>query len=383
MEKVYIKEKEVNSGLKLFLKPEYIYIPIDKNKKYKCMFKSGDYVYRDDIVVKYYDNYLYSPVSGYIRGNTYKYNSNGIKDKYIVIENDYKDKYKNINDKSSTLMDVYSRYDGGTLVINAIDMEPYIFSKRAFIKEYSYKILEIIDYLVETFNIKNIYIALADNNSYDELYKYIGTYPKIKLIKVNNYYGISNDRILLKELFNIRYRDDLLDKKMLVLDILSLNDIFNLIKKKRPKYEKIITIGGNMIKNTNIKVKTGTSFKEIVNFLGGYKDNEDLIFTVGGPLSGKQTINDDIVITGDITSIFVTKKNMVEEKECTLCGKCSRVCPVNLMPVFIANNIDNKKNLSKLDVNRCTLCGLCSYVCPSFINLKEYINKAKGVINNE
>ena len=109
----------------------------------------------------------------------------------------------------------------------------------------------------------------------------------------------------------------------------------------------------------------------------------DISITIGGPLSGRQISSDDIVITRDIAAIFITKEQTVKEKECISCGKCNSVCPIHLVPVFIMKNINNISNLKKLGTEKCTECGLCSYICPSYINLKDYIIKAKEMIADE
>ena len=381
MEKIYIKEKYTCKNIDKYLRPEYIYIPINNNK-----YKVGDYIYKNELIT----NNTYSPISGYVRENIYKYINNK-KVKCMVIENDYKEKYKNNNYnfnkekcintlKINNLIEDYEKYDIKYLVINAIDIEPYIFSKRAYINNYSAKILNIIDKIMNKLNILKTLIAVSSLD--DNLNNYIGTYPNIKIIKVDNYYPVSNSRLLLKELFGFTYSSTSLEKKVWIIDLLSLIEIESIIKNNHPKNEKIITLGGSCIKNTIIKVKIGTSLREIIKYIGGYKYS-NISITIGGPLTGKQIENDDIIITKDVNAIFITKNKNITQNKCISCGRCNRVCPANLVPVFIMQNINNKNNLNKLNINKCIECGLCSYICPSNIDLKNYIIKAKEVIENE
>ena len=53
------------------------------------------------------------------------------------------------------------------------------------------------------------------------------------------------------------------------------------------------------------------------------------------------------------------------------------VCPAGLIPVLIKDNLGNKENLNKLNVNKCISCGLCSYICPSNIDVRDKVNQAK------
>lgn len=380
MEKIRIKENKILCNMDEYLKPEFIYIPINNSNYLK-----GDYIYRNDMI----DNNIYSPISGYVREDINKYIGNK-KTKCMVIENDYKEKYRNNNYvfdkekfintlKNNKLIDIYDNYDVKYLIINAIDIEPYIFSKRLYINKYTKSILNIIDCIMNKLNITKSVIAVT--SLYDNLISYIGTYPNIKIVRIDNYYPVSNDRLLLKELFGITYNKTSLEKKIWVVDLLSLFDIESIIKNNKMGNEMIITVGGSFIKNCVMKIKIGTSFEEIIQYLGGSKENS--IITIGGPLTGKQIDNDEFIITKEINAIFVTENRFVNERECILCGKCNSVCPVNLIPVFIMKNIDNKRLLNKLNVNKCIECGLCSYICPSNVNLKKYIAKAKEVINNE
>ena len=68
---------------------------------------------------------------------------------------------------------------------------------------------------------------------------------------------------------------------------------------------------------------------------------------------------------------------------CIKCGKCTMVCPANIMPVLIMENIDNINNLKKLKCNKCIGCSLCSYICPSKIEVREFVNIAKEKVNHK
>ena len=60
---------------------------------------------------------------------------------------------------------------------------------------------------------------------------------------------------------------------------------------------------------------------------------------------------------------------------CIKCGKCSEVCPMNLIPSLIMDNPNMAKNLK---IDKCVRCGLCSYICPSKIDVREHIIKIRN-----
>ena len=98
---------------------------------------------------------------------------------------------------------------------------------------------------------------------------------------------------------------------------------------------------------------------------------------------GKSMPCDDVVITKDVTSIIVMEDHFEKNLSCIKCGKCTMVCPANIMPVLIMENIDNIDNLKKLKCNKCIGCSLCSYICPSKIEVREFVNIAKEKVNHK
>ena len=76
-----MKVKEITN----FLTSDYIYIPFKNGMKLDK--KDRDYIYKDELLLSDDNKKIYSTVSGNILGLT-KINNK----KYIVIENDFKDK---------------------------------------------------------------------------------------------------------------------------------------------------------------------------------------------------------------------------------------------------------------------------------------------------
>ena len=150
-----------------------------------------------------------------------------------------------------------------------------------------------------------------------------------------------------------------------------------------PLIERIITITGDMVKEkTNILVRNGTKLEEILEYIG-LKRNDDVIAICGGPMMGV-AVTEDLVITPNINSIIINKKEEIKEPTtCLRCTKCSISCPSKLEPILIKENLENKDNLKKLNVNKCIECGICSYICPAKINLRKYVKLAKEKVNEK
>ncbi len=63
-----------------------------------------------------------------------------------------------------------------------------------------------------------------------------------------------------------------------------------------------------------------------------------------------------VVITNAVTQLIYS----VDPSECTNCGLCIEVCPVEA----IAEAEIDGKMVSVIDPSLCTGCGLCSEICP-------------------
>lgn len=361
MKKILIKEGIVNRDYVSFLKPKYVYL------NYSEDIKLNTYIYKGDLIGE-----NYSSVSGFIRG----VKLSGDNRRYFIIENDYKEKRRRSSVKYLSNNNSFINIDRRVkyLVINAIDIEPYVYVRRVLVKEISYKILYMLDSVIKMYDIRRAIIVINDDYSFNLLNTYLGTYPNIKIIKVRNYYPVGNNDILLKELC--------IGKSNYVIGIERLMDIYKRINKGTFSDDVLITIGGNVLKKSiNVRVKEGTLLRELLLYLE--YEVGDYYLMRGGPLRGKMIKDDNVVITKDDYAFMIFKDNNYMEEECVLCGKCSDVCPEKLVPVFIMNCMKNKSSLKKTNLSKCIDCGLCSYICPSKINLRSYIDKAKDMVENE
>lgn len=417
------KPLKINSSYKIDynidvkFKPELVYIPLeDRNgNTYKYLVKEGDYVYKGQVVAinKSYDFPIHSSVSGYAVCGSNKIISNGKKIKCVVIENDFKEKYE----KSKLKKKDISKYTkemfiddlrengisglGGAdyptflkysidnikcLIVNAVECEPFVSCDKVVVANYADNILEAIDNILDIMKIPRAIIAISNNDvkSIRMFNKYIKTYPNISLSLVENAFPNGWERLVIRNTLGIEYDRYPSDKGIIVNNVSTIYAIYEMFKYNRPLTERVITITGTGIKKRkNVKVKIGSLASDVINEIDEYKNIKKPLFVVGGPMMGKSMPCDDVVITKDVTSILVIDDNFEKNLPCIKCGKCTMVCPVNIMPVLIMENINNIDNLNKLKCNKCIGCGLCSYICPSKIEVREFVNIAKEKVNNK
>ena len=102
---------------------------------------------------------------------------------------------------------------------------------------------------------------------------------------------------------------------------------------------------------------------------------------MGPTMSGPE----DIPIVKGTCGILCLTEQEVQLDEigpCIKCGKCVEVCPMGLMPLFLASAVEQRlydiaETYHAVD---CIDCGCCTYICPAKRTLNQWIGMAKNEI---
>lgn len=408
------KKKELNK----YLNPNIVYIPLinGNDEDVTILVSKDDYVYKNMMIAKTKGIFrisINSSISGVVLGIEERKCANGRLVKCLAIENDFKENVKSNNSLKKNIIEyskdefinilrecgivgmggasfpTYVKYDTDkkikTLIVNAVECEPYITADYKLLMEKVDKILETVDAIMNINNIDEAIIAVKKINKevINKINNYIGSYDKIKLILVPNKYPAGWERTLIKEVTGLNYTNLPIEQGIVVNNVSTIYAIYEALKYHKCITERIITFSGNMLLNPqNILVKIGTSIDELINkHLKLKGDNCDIV--AGGPMMGN-LVSKDLVVSANLNCVLFMKH--VEEcnlKECLRCGKCNNVCPARITPVLIKDNVYNKEVLKDMMVNRCVECGLCSYICPSKIDVRSFVRQAKKTLKED
>ena len=410
------KKQTLGHALTKYMRPKYVYIPLINagDTNITVLVQKGDYVNKGTPVARRKGTFkipLISSVSGTVVGFEEHLCYNGEMVKCIKIENDFKDSELNVK-KNKKLTDIskkdfielikekgiigmggagfptYAKYESkrkiNTLIVNAVECEPYITADYEIGINFTDEILEAIDAILEINEIEECFIAIKKNN--DDLIKefnnHIGTYPKIKLFLVEDMYPMGWERMIIKKIMKEDYERLPIELGVVVNNISTIYAIYGALKYNRALTERTVTFAGDMLKvPQNIVVKIGTPVREIIESIEGYKRAKDITFIAGGPMMGSSLPSDDLIITPNLNCVLVLRKRTEElSLPCIRCGKCIEVCPAMLSPVIIKDNLNNIEELKKLNVEKCIECGSCSFICPSGLQVRECIKLAKEKI---
>lgn len=408
------KSMSLNHELVECKRPEKVSIPLVNHSKFdcECLVKEGDKVLKGSVIGKRDDNIdlpIHSSVSGKVVAIEEKLYSDGQLVKCVVIENDFTEKSVDLRGAKKNI-DSYSQEDfidilkecavtgmGGadfptyikyktklnTIIVNAVECEPYITADHMMVKLYANEILEAIDAVMEINGINKGIIAIKENNidMRDEFVRYLGTYPKIEIAMVRNVYPIGWEKLLIKELLNIEYEKLPSDEGIVVNNVSTMYAIYKALKYRRPISKRIVTVTGECFKEPkNILIKLGTSMTKVIEEFGGYKDSEKIRFIAGGPMMGTCLTDDNLIVTKNLSCVLMLDDIEEPALPCIRCGRCIDICPANICPILIKEKVNDFASLKYLHPEKCIECGLCSYICPSKIRIRESVREAKKEI---
>ena len=363
------KAIKLNQKILNYLNPDFVYIPIEKG--FELKIKTNDQINKEGILLQKNNQYIYSPISGKVIGACNIQVGNK-KTKGIVVENDFCEKTPKISgikryinnyskEEALSLIKEFNAYHGNfkgnSMVINGIDAEPYVLTNSYIIGKYTNEILETIDALSTIFELHRSYFAIKNNDTENvhQLVHHIGTYPNINLKLMADLYPIGDKKILINSLISSRKQQG----GVIYLTVSEIYAIYNVLKRKRPITEVIITVTGDMLDEAKVlNVKVGTSLKDILENNFKIKAGEYKI-VINGLMGGYEINTLDFVINPNITAIFITSLPKTFKKKCINCGMCHTKCPYGCDP------------RSNYRMENCTDCGICSYVCPANVNFRK------------
>lgn len=364
-----------NGNISEFLDPDFVYVPIRKG--FDILVKEGEDVLKGSPIMENNLNKTLSPVSGRVV-KIEKKNVDGQNGDCLVIENNFEEKEKTYRRRKeikyeaseiiSGLYDYYFKYIASVLeskkinnlIITSIEDEPYIANNEYIIYHYATEILDMIDILVKTFDIKRSAIAIksSDTKNIEKYLSKLGTYPKISLSLIEDKYLLGKPFFLLEYL-------ELNEMDTLVIDAKTLYQMSNAIKYNKHSFETFITIAGPCVEKSEIvKVKLGTKISDVIKKTVKVKKGTNS-YILNGLMTGVEVNPKDAVISQETKGIIIIPKEENNASPCNRCGLCFKVCPVKVNPKKV---MDTKKVSSN-----CIDCGLCTYICPCHINLRKFL----------
>ncbi|WP_368240649.1 4Fe-4S dicluster domain-containing protein [Clostridium paraputrificum] len=380
-----IKQTKISKEESLYPTKQCVFYLEGKGVNTTALVKKGDEVVVGSVIGKEKED-LSIPVLSSVNGSVVEirdtYNTDGKKSKAVVVEvkENTKLEEKEVDINSLSKEEILNKIQEFGLVDEAgvpLSLKYRAFSgNKLLVKSFSYE--------------SNIAYYDLLNTKEKEINKALEVLNKLFVsleIKKADSKSVSKKTIELKreELISKFFGKGVKNEEVIVEDILSLVYLGECFLSGQPHLDEYVVVSGSAIKeNVLLKVKLGTTLDEVLEKLGGSKEELGKI-VVGGALGGIPQFSDDSAISYNAKAIlFLNTKDATKatESPCIRCAKCLRACPEGLNPIKLMELWERgeKEEFLKFGGNKCIECGLCSYVCPSKIEVANKIVTAKAFI---
>ncbi|MFD3157144.1 electron transport complex subunit RsxC [Haloimpatiens sp. FM7330] len=276
-----------------------------------------------------------------------------------------------------------------SIIVNAAECEPYLTCDHRLMLEETKKIVIGLDIILKMFPKAKGYIGI-ENNKLDAI-KLMNdaakSFPNIEVKALKTKYPQGAEKQLIYSITKREVPSGKLpaDVGCIVQNVGTMHAIYKAVSFGLPLTERIVTVTGEAIKEPkNLRVKLGTSVRELIEACGGFKEDPIKVIS-GGPMMGMTLSTLDIpVIKGTSGILCLTKTQAVlpNPTNCIRCGKCVDACPMNLIPGKLKSLAERHEydEFEKLNGLDCIECGCCTFVCPAKNHLVQSIRTAKRVV---
>jgi electron transport complex protein RnfC len=281
-----------------------------------------------------------------------------------------------------------------TLIINGVECEPYITCDDMLMRSYAAEVIRGCGYLQRILGPRITLIAIEDNKpeAIAAMTRALDDHPlaDTEIIAIPTIYPSGGEKQLIQVLTGkeVPHGQLAFDIGLLCQNVGTCAAITRALEQDQPLISRVVTCtGDNIAQPSNWEVPLGTPIRHLIEQAGGYLDEHAAYLVMGGPMMGIALSSDELPVVKASNCIMVMREETIPHApgyhdECIRCGKCTEVCPAQLLPQQLywharARNFERTQEFHLFD---CIECGCCSAVCPSQIPLVQYYRAAKSEI---
>ena len=416
------------SQIKHMPAPEEVSIPLSQHIGAHCAptVKVGDKVAKGQVIGDVTAGLgcpVHASISGTVKAIEDKYNAMGVKVAHVVIENDGENaispdvrpydktleeltfddvvdvvRSAGISGMGGATFPTYAKIQSArgkvdTLIVNCAECEPYITANHRLLLESPEAVIGGMKLMLKVFGIPHGDLAVEDNKR-DAIKVAQGMTEETDLINVRvlkTKYPQGDERQLIYALTGRQIPAGGLpaDVKCIVFNAETVASIYKAFTTGMPLVERVVTVDGDCVNTpSNVMVPIGTSYRDLVEFCGGFKCDPNKVIS-GGPMMGAAQWDLDAPVTKGTSALLLFSEPHPPKYEqpvaCIHCGRCVSVCQMHLMPNYISmfSRAGKFDLCEKYNVMSCVECGACSYICPAGVQITADNRVAKAKINEK
>ena len=278
-----------------------------------------------------------------------------------------------------------------TLIINGAECEPWITCDDMLMRSRPDAIMAGIRHLQAILQPGETLIGIEDNKpeaiaAMQQALDDAGL-DNTRLIPIPTLYPSGGEKQLIKILtgHEVRSRHLAFEIGLLCQNVGTCAAISDALDRGEPLTHRIVTVTGTGVREPgNWRVPLGTPFAHLVEEAGGFTiERPEPI--MGGPMMGFEVRLDATTVKAANCLLILNRDHRPEEHECVRCGRCTDVCPAQLLPQQLywysrARQFDKAEEYHLFD---CIECGCCAAVCPSHLPLVQLYRYARSELREQ
>lgn len=277
-----------------------------------------------------------------------------------------------------------------TLIINGAECEPYLTADHRLMVEQAGKIWEGCQILQKILGADKVIIAIEDNKpeaiaAMEKAMEYTTLDASTVILKTEYPQGAEKQQIFSAIGREVPSGGLPMDVGAVVENVGTLTAVYDAVVKGLPLIERVTTVTGLPIAEPgNILNRIGTSFKDLIDFCGGFKTKPGKVIA-GGPMMGFAQPGLDVTTTkttSGILSLSPGDSCSYTSMPCISCGRCVEACPMKLVPSEMSQFLESEdfEGAEEINVMDCIECGCCAFECPAQRPLVQHMRQGKAFV---
>lgn len=277
------------------------------------------------------------------------------------------------------------------LIINGVECEPYLNCDNRLMIEQPEKIAGGLRLMMRLFPEARGVVAIENNKpeaiaAMRKVIEPLGDRYSVTPLAVK--YPQGAEKMTIEAVTGQEYPVTALpaDVGCILLNVRTAHQIWQAIAEGKPATTRIISVTGEAVASPkNVETLLGTSFRELIDFCGGFNEQPIKVIS-GGPMMGVAVRSIDVPVVKSTSGILcLTSQSgcLADESACIRCGRCADDCPTGLRP-YLLNSLVMLKDYARFEEAHgmnCIECGCCSYICPANRFLTPSFRDGKNTVN--